>query len=79
MKPMISPAKPAGRLARDRRTEDGEDEDRGADDLGREADREAGVGVDRDGAQAELGGVVAGQDDQGEPAPTKAPINWATM
>ena len=51
-------------LAADRRAEDREHEDGRADDLGREADRQAGVGVDADGAEAEGDRVVALQDDE---------------
>ena len=51
--PDDDPGEPGRGPPVDGRAEDREDEDRGADDLGREADREPGVGVDRDGAEAE--------------------------
>src|SRR5258705_1904535 len=55
----------AGRsLPGNRGSEDREHQDRGPDDLGCEPDGESGVSVHRHGAEAQLRGVVALQDDQ---------------
>src|SRR6185369_1534089 len=56
-----------GRPSVDSGTEDGEHEDRGADDFGEEADEVAGIGVDGDRAEAERLRVVAAQDDERQP------------
>ena len=79
MNPMISPAKPGGRLARDRGAVHREHQDGGPDDLGGEPDGQARIRVDRDGAEPELGRIVAGQDDQGQAGADERADSWATM
>ena len=58
------PGESGRRATVDGGTEDREDENRGADDLGSEADEVAGVGVDRDCPEPECGRVVATEDDE---------------
>ena len=66
MKPMTTPGEARGRSTVDGGAEDREDEDRGADDLGGQANEIAGARVDRDGPKAERRRIVPAEDDEGQ-------------